>query len=403
MSTSSRSQMPCGAIVPFVPDAPLRILLTNRVLANRTGTELYIRDVATGLLRRGHCPVVYSPRLGAIAAEIRRETIPVVDDLASVGEPPDVIHGHHGLETLTALLAFPGVPALSVCHSWVGWADEPVAFPRIRRYLAVDETCRDRLVAEHGIAPERVDVVLNAVDLGRFRPRAPLPLRPARGLIFSNASGDGAPHVRAIREAGARVGMTIDIAGFKSGQSLERPEETLGSYDIVFAKARAALEAAAVGAAVVLCDTVGAGPMVTTANFDALRRQNFGMRALREPPTVDGMVREVGRYDAADAAAVSRRVRELAGHEAQIDQLLAVYADVLDESGDPPTSTELEQRAAAAYLRRLSPRLHERDLFEMAFARLLALPIAGALMRRRARREPSGHWFQELLRTMDGE
>src|SRR5258705_1841994 len=249
------------------PDIPLRVLLTNRTLAQRTGTELYVRDVAVGLLRRGHLPVVYSPRLGPLAAEIRGYTIPVVEDLANVAEAPDIIHGHHSLETLTALLAFPGVPAVSVCHSWVGWADEPVAFPRVHRYLAVDDTCRDRLVSEHGIPPERVAVVLNAVELRRFAPRDPLPARPVRALIFSNSSGEGTPHVKAIREACRRAGIAVDIAGFKSGMLLSRPEETLGSYDLVFAKARAALEAAAVGTAVGLCDVARAGPLGTTGEL----------------------------------------------------------------------------------------------------------------------------------------
>lgn len=395
--------MPSGAVVPSPLDSPLRILLTNRVLAQRTGTELYVRDVAIGLLRRGHLPVVYSPRLGHLASELRRHTIPVVDDLATIAEPPDIIHGHHGLETLTALLAFPRVPAVSVCHSWVGWADEPVAFPRIYRYLAVDDTCRHRLVSEHGITPGRVDVVLNAVDLRRFRPRAPLPSRPARALIFSNSSGEGAAHVKVIREACGRAGIAVDLAGFKSGTVLERPEETLGSYDLVFAKARAALEASAVGTAVVLCDVAGAGPMVTTGNFDALRRVNFGMRALRDAPAVETMVREIGRYDAADATAVSRQVRDLAGDDALLDQLLAVYADVLAESSGREPDLVAEQRAAAAYLRRLSPRLHEGELLRIAFGRLLRLPVVGAWMRRRARREQSTHWFQELLRAMDGD
>jgi hypothetical protein len=389
--------------VPSPPDARLRILLTNRVLAHRTGTELYVRDVAAGLFRRGHSPVVYSPRLGALAAEVRRDTIPVVDDLAKVAEPPNIIHGHHGLETLTALLAFPHVRAIAVCHSWVGWADEPLVFPRLRRYLAVDDTCRDRLVSEHGIAPDRVDVVLNAVDLQRFRSRPPLPSRPASALIFSNSSAEGAVHVKAIREACARRGIAVEIAGSKSGRSLERPEETLGSYDIVFAKARAALEAAAVGTAVILGDVAGAGPMVTTANLECLRRQNFGMRALRAAPTVEGVGREIDRYDAADAAAVSRQVRELGGLETQLDQLLAVYAEVLDEPPDEDEALELEMRAAAAYLRRLSPKLHQRELLQMVFGQLLRLPGVSAWMRRRARREASGHWFQELLRTMDGD
>lgn len=393
--------MRCGAGVPSPSDAPLRVLLTNRVLAHRTGTELYIRDLALELLRRGHQPVVYSPCPGPLASEIRRHTISVVDDLAHVAETPDIIHGHHGLETLTALLAFPRVPAVSVCHSWIGWADEPVAFPRIRRYLAVDDTCRDRLVSAHGIAPERVEVVLNGVDLRRFAPRAPLPSRPARALIFSNSSGDAAPHVKAIREACGRAGIAVDLAGFKSGVLLDRPEEILGSYDLVFAKARAALEAAAIGTAVVLCDVAGAGPMVTTTNVAALRRLNFGMRALRDVATVDTMAREIGRYDAADAAAVSREVRRLAGHDVLVDHLLAVYADVLAEAPDRDQDAEL--RAAAAYLRRLSPKLHERDLLRIALGRLLRVPGAGAVLRWRARREPPSHWLSEILRAMNDE
>lgn len=395
--------MRSGAAVPSRSDSRLRILLTNRVLVHRTGTELYVREVAIGLLRRGHQPVVYSPRLGDVASELRTHTIPVVDDLTKVGDPPDIIHGHHGLETLTALLAFPRVPAISVCHSWVGWADEPVLFPRIHRYLAVDDTCRDRLVSEHGLPPERVDVVLNAVDLQRFRPRPPLPSRPARALIFSNSSGEAAPHVRAIREACGHAGIAVDIAGFKSGAVLTRPEEALRGYDVVFAKARAAMEAAAVGAAVVLCDVAGAGPMVTTANLGTLRRLNFGMRALRDEPTVAKMRDEIARYDATDAAAVSRQVRDIAGQDALVDQLIAIYGEVIAESRQREPDLASEQRAAAAYLRRLSPRLHEGDLLRGAFRRLLHVPLAGTLMRRRAAREHSMHWFQELLRAMTRE
>jgi len=386
--------------VPSPPDAPLRILLTNRVLADRTGTELYVRDVAVALRRRGHKPIVYSPRLGDLSSEIRKQTIPVVDDLATLAEPPDVIHGHHGLETLTALLAFPRVPAVSMCHSWIGWADQPVSFPRIHRYLAVDDTCRDRLVSEHGVPPDRVDVVLNAVDLDRFRPRPPLPRRPARALIFSNGSTEQAAHVRAIRDACGTAGIDVDIAGAQSGRVLERPEETLGSYDLVFAKGRAALEASAVGAAVVLCDVFGAGPMVTTGNVAALRRMNFGLRALSGTPSTDGMAREIARYDAADATDVSRQIRELAGHEVLVDHLIAVYHDVLAEAAREEWNPESEMRAAAAYLRQLSPKLHERDLLKAVVVRLMRVPLAGSVLRRRARGD---RWFEEFLRATDAE
>ena len=108
----------------------LRILVTNTWLDARAGSELYVRDLATALLARGHTPIVYSPVLGEVAREIRAATIPVVDDLGALGAPPDVIHGHHLLETMTALLRFPGVPAVSVCHGWLPWQEAPPWFPR---------------------------------------------------------------------------------------------------------------------------------------------------------------------------------------------------------------------------------------------------------------------------------
>ena len=157
----------------------MRVLITNNTLDWRAGSELYVRDVALGLLRRGHQPVAFSTRLGAVAEELRAATIPVVDDLLRLAAPPDLIHGHHHLETTIAMLHFPGVPVVSFCHGWLPWEECPPVSPRIRRYVAVDEVCRERLVAEHGVAPDRIDTVLNFVDLARFRPRGPLPPRPA--------------------------------------------------------------------------------------------------------------------------------------------------------------------------------------------------------------------------------
>jgi len=380
----------------------LRVLVTNRVLANRTGTELYVRDLAVGLLRRGHHPVVYSPVLGPVAAEIRAATVPVVDDLARIGSAPDVIHGHHALETLAALLAFPGVPAVAFCHSWTGWADAPLRFPRVLRHVAVDHTCRDRLLSEHGLSEDRVHVALNAVDLERFRPRPPLPPRPRRALVFSNAAGGRSGHLAAIRAACESAGIALEVAGTRSRNPLDRPEEVLGGYDLVFAKARAALEAMAVGAAVVLCDAAGAGPMVSTANLDRLRPLNFGVRTLSEPATPEVLAREIARYDPADAEAVSRRVRETAGTGALVDELAALYREVIAEHrAGAADDLAAEQRAAAAWLQSASPRLHERDLLRAAFGRLLRLPLVGAAVRARARRESGGHWLAQLVARME--
>lgn len=328
----------------------LRILFTNIQLSARTGTELYIKEAALGLLRRGHAPVVYSPDPGEVADEIRAATVPVVDDLSRIGVRPDIIHGHHHQQTLAALLRFPGVPAVFVAHDWMAWHDAPPAFPRILRYVAVDGTNRDRLVTENAIPEDRVRVLLNWVDLERFRPRGPLPERPRRALVFSNYAREDT-HLPAIQEACRLAGLELDVIGSGTGRSVQAPEQVLGEYDLVFAKARCALEALAVGTAVVLCDFRGLGPLVTCAELDALRWLNLGVRTLRDPVTPELLLRQIGRYDPRDAAEVSRQVRETAGLEAGLDRLLALYREVLAESERlGPPDPEAESRAAAAYL-----------------------------------------------------
>jgi Glycosyltransferase Family 4 len=331
---------------------PLRILLTNHTLGDRGGSDLYVRDVATALLARGHRPLVYSPVLGTVADDLRIATVPVVDDLDEVAEAPDVIHGQHHLETMTALLHFPGVPAVFCCHGWLPWEETPPLFPRVRRYVAVDEVCRDRLTCQHGIPAGQTSVLLNFVDLDRFQPRAPLPARPARALLFCNEDG---PHVAVVRAACARAGIALDVVGRAFGNASPAPESLLGQYDLVFARARSALEAAAVGSAVILISALGLGPMVTAGELDRLRRQNLGIRALSAPLTVAGVLAAIDRYDPVDARDVCLAVRASAGRDAVVDAWLAIYAGLLEAPrAATAAAADEESRAAARYLRTLT-------------------------------------------------
>lgn len=360
----------------------LRILIANATMATLTGTETYVRDLALGLLRRGHAPVVYAPELGELARELRRATVPVLDDLAALALTPDVIHGNHNTETLSALLHFEGVPAAFFCHSWTDWVSAPFAHPRLLAYVAVDDTCRDRLVCEHGVPEERVRVVLHAADLERFRPRVPLPERPRRALVFSNNANQWT-HLAAVREACARAGIELDVVGAGAGTQTSRPEDVLGDYDLVFAKARCALEGLAVGAAVILCDAVGCGPLVTAGELGRLRRLNFGIRTLTERPDAELLLREIERYDAADAAEVSRRVRASSSLDAVVDETVAVYMDVVEEHKRlPPTDPAEEARAAAEYLRWLTLATRRRQAeYEAMLANSLTLRLRNRLDR----------------------
>lgn len=337
-----------------------RILFTNDTLAMRGGTVTYIRDLAAALVVRGHQAMAFSTRLSDVADDLRESGIDVVDDLSAIETAPDIIHGHHHIETMMALLRFPGTPAIFVCHGAAPWEETPPKFPRIIRYVGVDDACVDRLTQEQ-IPSSQVLQILNFVDLARFPPRGPLPPRPARAAVLSNEIAESNV-LPAIREACARSGLSLDVFGEASGRVVARPGDVLGEYDVVFAKARTALEAMAAGAAVVLCSYYGMGPMVTTAHLPSLRRLNFGQRLLTTPVTADALLAELARYDAQDAGRVSATIRATASLDAATDRWAALYEDTIEEhrrSG--PDDIAAEGRAASAYLRTIS------DIFKAGF------------------------------------
>jgi glycosyltransferase involved in cell wall biosynthesis len=341
-------------------------------------------------------PIAYSPVLGEVARELREMSVQVVDKLDQLAKPPDLIHGQHHEETMTALLHFPGVPAVFFSH---GWQEIPPRFPRLHRYVAVDQNCYEWLVKDQEIPAERVRVILNFVDLQRFHPRPPLPSKPRRALVFSNYMRDG-EHLEPIRTACARAGIKLDIVGQGAGHPAARPEAILGQYDLVFAKARCALEALAVGAAVVLCDTTGVGPMVTTDGFDHLRQYNFGIRTLRNKFQTEVLAREIARYDATDASAVSQKIRETASLEKTTDEIIALYSEV--RAAHAVTTGEdvlAEGRAAAAYVRLMTTHAkqeraaliekYENTTTIRLSKRLMRIPLLGALARSMARKAVS--------------
>ena len=299
-------------------------------MAGRTGTEIVTRDLAVGLTARGHRVSVYSPNQGQLADGLIDGGITIVDRPAALSDAPDIIQGHHFVETIEALTAFPSARGVFVCHDRTAAHSIPPRLARVHRYIAVDENCLERLRDDWGITASETQIVLNAVDMSRFLPRSPLPPQPSRALVFSNyAAAD--THVDVVRAACARAGLPVDVIGAGAGTLTVAPETLIGRYDIVFAKARCAIEAMAVGTAVVLCDANGSGPMVTAANFRGLRQWNFGARMLHHTLDVDRLVGEVREYDPADAAGVSRVMREEASLDRALDQYEAIYRDVIAE------------------------------------------------------------------------
>ncbi len=255
----------------------------------------------------------------------------MVTDLTNTPFRPDVIHGHHHVPTTEAAVRFGDAPVVYVCHDRLHAHDIPPILPTIHRYVAVDANCRERLLVDAGIDPSRVSLVHNAVDLDRFRARPPLPNAPRSAAVFSNQARPGG-YLDIVIEACRYAGLEVQVIGSGVGRVEVHPERELAKIDLVFAKARCALEALAVGCAVILLDAPGLGRMVTSPDVAWQREWNFGARTLQVVPTLQSVLREIERYDASDASRVSSWVRDRCGLDLAVDTWEQIYQDSITDS-----------------------------------------------------------------------
>ncbi|MBF5003503.1 glycosyltransferase [Diaphorobacter caeni] len=311
----------------------------------RTGAELFVRDIALALNQRGHSIIVFSPIMGDMVDELRTVCIACVSDLTQIAEVPDIIIGNTRDETVACLALFLGVPAMFVCHDRTASHGRPPLFSRIRQHVAVDENCAERLYLEHGIPRSSIELISNGVDLTRFKPRAPLPDKPLRAAIFSNDSTEH-QDTRAIRAACLASDISLDVIGAGVGQQACAPEDILSQYDLVFAKARCAMEAMAVGCAVILFNqNMGLAGMVKSSHVKAWQAWNFGRRLLRCEVSETHVSAAISEYDATDAQMVSEHVRTHLSLDATASKLEHVAWRILQqESSLAPVSPEIEIR-----------------------------------------------------------
>jgi hypothetical protein len=364
----------------------LRVLITNLFVGNFSGSETVVELLADALSRAGHAPMIFATSLGPQAARMQARGHIVVDRLAALPQRPDVMHLQHISPALMALAAFPDVPAVFSCHSATIEVEAPRLHPQIRRFVAVDDLCR-ALCEKRGIPADRLSVILNAVDLTRFLARPPLPPRPKAALMLTKTWEQQS----LVRAACARAGLALDELGPAAREMSDRLEKVLPRYDIVFATARMALEAAAVGCAVVVVDGRGFAGMLRSENLKAWRRLNFGVGLLTAPVTGIALDAAIADYDAADAGEVCRRLRIEASADDYAAACLELYTQAIGEGVVQDIS---HAAATAAWLEDLLPSAAPRVWLDVARETGLFDGLETLVGRRRAAR------LRSLLRSL---
>lgn len=321
----------------------MKIAIATIKMSTRTGTEMVTVDLALGLRRRGHEVFVFTSELGETAEELRAKDIVVIDDLRNAPFEPDVIHANQSAVLLQALIRFRRAVGVYVGHDATFFQNAPVDLTRIRAYVAVDRINRERIERQVPRVKGAVRLIHNAVDLGRFSVRGPLPAKPRKALVLTKYSG----HVEAVRQACDACQIACEAIGPGVNAVVADLTPLLHAADIVFATARMAIEALAVGCAVVVCDARGLAGMVTTQNVAAWRDDNFGIGILKSAVTSDIIVSEIQRYDAEDAAAACAYMRRNSGLEQAIDAFEGVYKRAVEENSFVDPDSEAIELSSA--------------------------------------------------------
>ncbi len=338
----------------------MKILITNNSLANRGGAQTCVRNLARALESMGHSVLAYSCDPSQHERLLENDVVPVATDLETLPFLPDVIHGQHHLNTMSAVTALAGVPAIYHCHG-ATWQDCVVKHPRIYHYLAISRTMAERIMAESNIPHSDITVLLNGVDLARFRHVRTLPPRPARALLFNSRYRPESDTVSAIREASERAGLELDLVGYYFGRKTDQPEKLLPEYDVVFASGLSAIEALASGCAVVVLGRTSCGEMVLPENFDRLRQVNFSIATNSPPPSAERIGSELRRFSAEDCALVTARLRREADFQDSARKLVEIYEQVIERHRNSRQDLPAEAVATSRYLRKIAPLIKATD------------------------------------------
>jgi hypothetical protein len=316
-----------------------RVLFSNISMDQRSGTEMFLWDLTRLLKRRGIECGLYTPIAGELARKLRAEGVPVWSSARDIAMEPDLLHCQHLHTAVVLTERFPRTPAVYMVHDARSPYDTTVLHPRIRKIVAVDDYCRERVCSETSLPEEDVRVIFNGVDLEKFRPRPPLPAKPRSALIFTSFA-EHSRHVELAARVSADRGIPLTRIGGAAGQVVENPERHLAGHDLVFAKARCALEAIAMGCAVVLIGPEGVGEMVTPETFEFMRRRNFGRSLLTSPLSAEALHAQIDRYSPDATVRVRDAVRQQCGIDSMTSEFISLYEEVL--SGGPCMNPDVE-------------------------------------------------------------
>ena len=175
----------------------LKVLLSCLNFKTFTGSEVYVYELAKGLVKMGHDVTVLSEIGGPLTDKAKKIGIKV----KPFSEPPgfkmgngkwsvstpngvevskegmlykiqdvnyDIIHVQHEPVTNMILQLYPNIEKIATIHSEVIDLEKPVKHESIKRYIAIRPEIKEHIIEQDEIDMSLIDVIYNPIDETRF-------------------------------------------------------------------------------------------------------------------------------------------------------------------------------------------------------------------------------------------
>jgi hypothetical protein len=303
----------------------MRILIALRQPSLGGGVRGHTETVARELQHTGHDVLIFSHDDLPWRDAMERTGLRTTGSLAALEGHFDVAIAHDQPSAFDLLAARGDIPLTFVWHGNIYDVDmAPQLDDAVRIIFQPYGPLPTR--ADATAAKARIVPVRQPIDVERFCPLGPIGERPRRAVAISNYMTDIRRTV--LTEACAQLGIEIEFFGFHEQRGPTRdPQLTMNGADIVFGKARVAMEAMACGRAVFVFDVFGTDGFVDEHNIEALLSRGMGGSSTPMTTSVDQIVEELGRYD----QRMGMVNRDLARHHFPVSQHAATLVNAIEE------------------------------------------------------------------------
>jgi glycosyltransferase involved in cell wall biosynthesis len=183
--------------IPFDKNKKIKVLISCLMFENFTGSELYVFELAKGLMKL-NCDVTILSKIGGPLTKMATkfgikccsfENPPgfkmgdgkwLYTDSSGqkISEPKklykiknvdfDIIHIQHKPIAETIVRLYPDIEKIYTIHSEVLELEQPIMDKSIKKYIAIRPEIKDYLIEEFNIPSENIEIIYNPVDENKF-------------------------------------------------------------------------------------------------------------------------------------------------------------------------------------------------------------------------------------------